>query len=80
MLGTKTFYTKNHIRVINKLKINFRQKFNKNNNNEEIGQCALSREDRSSRLDSFRVSTMDEEYIENQCIERGMRKKKPTKK
>lgn len=36
----------------------------------ELGTCALSTKDKSSQPDAFRVSTSDEEYIENQCAQR----------
>lgn len=39
--------------------------------NRDLGTCILSPKDKSTQPDAFRVSTNDEEYIENQCSFRG---------
>lgn len=36
----------------------------------DLGTCMLSPKDKSTQPDAFRVSTNDEEYIENQCSAR----------
>ncbi|XP_026467113.1 uncharacterized protein LOC113370637 [Ctenocephalides felis] len=36
---------------------------------EILGRCTLSREDKYTQPESFRVSNMDFEYIENECVE-----------
>lgn len=38
---------------------------------DQLGTCILSDKDKSTQPDAFRVSTNDEEYIENQCVQRG---------
>lgn len=38
----------------------------------DVGQCTLNEDDKMTRSDSFRVANIDEEYIENQCIDRGL--------
>lgn len=40
-----------------------------------LGECILSREDKNSKPDAFRVANDDagEEYIENQCAPQGQR-------
>lgn len=37
-----------------------------------LGECILSREDKNSKPDAFRVANdLGEEYIENQCVPQG---------
>lgn len=39
---------------------------------QQLGECILSREDKNSKADSFRVANdIGEEYIENQCVPQG---------
>lgn len=38
---------------------------------EQLGTCILSAKDKSNQPDAFRVASTDEEYIENQCYDRG---------
>lgn len=39
---------------------------------KQVGECILSREDKNSKPDAFRVSNdVGEEYIENQCVAQG---------
>lgn len=39
----------------------------------DVGQCTLNEDDKSTRSDSYRVANIDEEYIENQCVDRGLK-------
>jgi hypothetical protein len=36
-------------------------------NKDSLGRCILSRDDKNTEPDSFRVAQMSDEYIENQC-------------
>lgn len=37
-----------------------------------LGECILSRDDKNSKPDAFRVANDEgEEYIENQCVPQG---------
>lgn len=38
---------------------------------DQLGTCILSAKDKLVQPDAFRVSSIDEEYIENQCADRG---------
>lgn len=38
----------------------------------DVGQCTLNEDDKMTRSDSYRVANIDEEYIENQCVDRGL--------
>lgn len=40
-------------------------------NDDQLGTCILSDKDKTIQPDAYRVATDDEEYIENQCVERG---------
>lgn len=42
------------------------------NGDYNVGQCTLNEDDKMTRSDSYRVANIDEEYIENQCVDRGM--------
>ena len=59
---------------------NNRQRFGRNlsggretvdNNDEEVGQCILSRENKFTRPESFKYGQDSEEYFENQCADKG---------
>lgn len=36
-------------------------------NKDVMGRCILSRDDKNTEPDSFRVAQINDEYIENQC-------------
>lgn len=57
--------------IVSRKNVLSRNQVDKLYGNDEIGQCILSADDKSTQPNSFRVATIDEEYIENQCIERG---------
>lgn len=41
---------------------------------QQLGECILSRDDKNSKADSFRVANdIGEEYIENQCVPQGQK-------
>lgn len=44
-------------------------------NKEILGRCTLSRDDKNTEPDSFRVTQLNEEYIENQCHMDGVNEK-----
>ena len=38
---------------------------------DQLGTCILSNKDKLVQPDAYRVASEDEEYIENQCAQRG---------